>query len=142
MENVLQQKPHLKSAPLDVVEDPEGRGPVAVDEIAQVMDEEGEARTVHQVHVNFNQKNDYLHRGSSVLLQCMSLVMYSRFVRRVSRNKAGKVDGVKFFDFDEHYPHYHSSVQACLGIVSRQLRNGDPRRSESSCVCICCRDHI
>ena len=79
MENVLQQKPHLKSAPLDVVEDPEGQGPVAVDEIADVMDEEGEARTVHQVHVNFSQKDDYLRRGSSVLLQCMSLVMYSRF---------------------------------------------------------------
>ena len=30
MENVLQQKPHLKSSPLDVVEDPEGQGPVAV----------------------------------------------------------------------------------------------------------------
>ena len=142
MENVLQQKPHLKSAPLDVVEDPEGRGPVAVDEIAQVMDEEGEARTVHQVHVNFNQKNDYLHRGSSVLLQCMSLVMYSRFVRRVSRNKAGKVDGVKFFDFDEHYPHFHSSVQACLGIAPRKLRNGHPRHSDSSCACISYRYHF
>ena len=52
MENVLQQKPHLKSAPLDVVEDPEGQGPVAVDEIADVMEEEGEARAVHQAHVN------------------------------------------------------------------------------------------
>ena len=31
MENVLQQ--NLKSAPLDVVEDPEGQGPVAADEI-------------------------------------------------------------------------------------------------------------
>ena len=114
MEEVLQARPHLNGSPLDVLPDPEGEAPVVVDEFAEVVDEGGDVPRVQQVHVNFNQKDDYLHRGSSVLLQCMSLLMYSRFVRRVSRNKAGKVDGVKFFDFDEHYAHFSSSVQDCL----------------------------
>ena len=102
--------PHLSAAPVDFVTDTDD-APVALDEIAEVMEDEGEAPRVKQVVVQFNQKDDYLHRGSSVLLRCMSLVMYSRFVRRVPRAKAGKVDGVKFFAFDEHYPHHASSVQ-------------------------------
>jgi len=68
MEEVLQARPHLNGSPLDVLPDPEGEAPVVVDEIAEVIDEGEEAPRVQQVHVNFNQKNDYLHRGSSVLL--------------------------------------------------------------------------
>jgi hypothetical protein len=102
--------PHLSAAPVDFVTDTDD-APVALDEIAEVMEDDGEAPRVKQAVVQFNQKDDYLHRGSSVLLRCMFLVMYSRFVRRVPRAKAGKVDGVKFFAFDEHYPHHASSVQ-------------------------------
>ena len=101
---------HLTAGPVDVVEDVEDV-PVAVDEIAEVIEDEGEGTRVTQVPVHFNQKDDYLHRGSSTLLKCMSLAMYSRFVRRVPRAKAGKVDGVKIFAIDEHYPHHKESVQ-------------------------------
>ena len=106
----LVDAPHLSVAPVDVVNDIE-EAPVALDEIAEVIADEGDASRVTQVAVQFNQKDDYLHRGSSTLLKCMSLVMYSRFVRRVPRTKAGKVDGVKFIAFDKHYPHHDSSVQ-------------------------------
>ena len=106
----LADAPHLTAGPVDVVEDVEDV-PVAVDEIAEVIEDEGEGTRVTQVPVHFNQKDDYLHRGSSTLLKCMSLAMYSRFVRRVPRAKAGKVDGVKIFAFDEHYPHHKESVQ-------------------------------
>ena len=74
MEEVLQARPHLNGSPLDVLPDPEGEAPVVVDEIAEVFDEGEEAPRVQQVYVNFNQKDDYLHRGSSVLLQCVSLL--------------------------------------------------------------------
>lgn len=106
----IAEAPHLSASPVDFVSDMD-EAPVAFDEIAEVIEDEGEAPRMKQVVVQFNQKDDYLHRGSSVLLRCMSLVMYSRFVHRVPRTKAGKVDGVKYFAFDEHYPHYASSVQ-------------------------------
>ena len=110
MQAALLEAPHLRAAPMDVVEAADD-GPVAIDEIAEVMETEGDTTRVQQIAVQFNQKDDYLHRGNSVLLKCMSLVMYSRFVRRVPRSKAGKIDGVKVFAFDTHYPHYASSVQ-------------------------------
>ena len=59
---------HLNVSPLDVLPDPEGEAPVVVDEIAEVVDEGGDAPRVQQVHVNFNQKEDYLHRGSTYSL--------------------------------------------------------------------------
>ena len=37
---------------------------MVVDEFAEVVDEGGDVPRVQQVHVNFNQKDDYLHRGS------------------------------------------------------------------------------
>ena len=90
------------------------------DEIGEILDEAEEAPRVQQVQVNFNQKDDYLHRGSSTLLQSMSILMYSRFVRRVPKNKAGKVDGVKFFEFERHYAHFGSSVQDPLEMHGRE----------------------
>ena len=90
--------------------------PIALDEIAEVMEVEGDVSSVKQVAVQFNQKDDDLHRGSSIFLKSMPLVMYSQFVCRVPRSKAGKVDSVKFFAFDAHYPHHAASVCAgCFG---------------------------
>ena len=88
--------------------------PIALDEIAEVMEVEGDVSSVKQVAVQFNQKDDDLHRGSSIFLKSMPLVMYSQFVCRVPRSKAGKVDSVKFFAFDAHYPHHAASVQDAL----------------------------
>ena len=109
-----QEAPHLKPAPLDAPVEPDS-GPVAIQEIAEleedVVEAEGGGNRRQAVVAQFNQKDDYLHRGSSTLLRCMSLVMYSRFVRRVARSKAGQVDGVQYFDFAEHYGHFSSSVQ-------------------------------
>jgi len=70
----ITEAPHLTAAPVDFVSDTED-APVALDEIADVMEDEGEPPRVKQVVVQFNQKDGYLHRGSSVLLRCMSLVM-------------------------------------------------------------------
>ena len=120
MDRVLSERPDLSGSPLDVIPDLEGEAPVAVDEIGEILDEAEEAPRVQQVQVNFNQKDDYLHRGSSTLLQSMSILMYSRFVRRVPKNKAGKVDGVKFFEFERHYAHFGSSVQDRLEMHGRE----------------------
>eukprot|EP00435_Cladocopium_sp_Y103_P043159 s4006_g12.t1 len=58
---------------------------------AEAVLEEGDGGAcMKQAVVSFNQKDDYLHRGSCVLLRCMSFVMYARFVRRVARSHAGR----------------------------------------------------
>ena len=103
----------LTAAPMDYMPDAEDV-PIALDEIAEVMEVEGDVSSVKQVAVQFNQKDDDLHRGSSIFLKSMPLVMYSQFVCRVPRSKAGKVDSVKFFAFDAHYPHHAASVQDAL----------------------------
>ena len=105
------QSPHLQATPLDVIEEVADDQVVPLTEFAEVIDVDNPGVDGEKVVVTFNQKDDYLHRGTSVLLRCMSLVTYSRFVRRVERAKAGRVDGVQFFNFEEHYAHYHSSVQ-------------------------------
>ena len=46
--------------------------------------------------------------------------MYSRFVRRVDRSKAGKPDGVRF-EFEKHYPHFESSLQDPRRVFLLQL---------------------
>ena len=123
--------PHMQVDPLDAPEEPDS-GPMPVRELAELSesDEEGgQSKASARLRVvQFNQKDDYLHRGRNPLLRCMSMVMYSRFVRRVDRSKAGKPDGVRFFEFEKHYPHFESSLQ-------------DPRRVFSltvlsSCFCL------
>ena len=117
LEELAQLAPHLRVIPLEPEENPEAKE-VPLLEVAEVEDADaaapaGEhARRTHVV--SYNQKDDYVHRGPSAVLACMSLVNYSRFVRRVPRNKAGRVDFLRFFPFDEHYGPYSSSVQARL----------------------------
>ena len=108
--------PHLKVLPLEPVE-AEETDAIPAQEVAEVFDEEDLTEsgipTGGTRVVSHNQKDDYLHRGASAVMTSMSLVMYSRYVRRVPRSQAGRVDYVKFFPFDEHYAHFPLSVQDC-----------------------------
>ena len=115
--------PHMQVDPLDAPEEPES-GPMPVREKGDSLRHLQGFESCSSIR----KKDDYLHRGRNPLLRCMSMVMYSRFVRRVDRSKAGKPDGVRFFEFEKHYPHFESSLQ-------------DPRRVFSltvlsSCFCL------
>ena len=108
-------RPDLRAMPLETVESAEPET-LPVQEVADLQEdgpEEGGARRQPRV-VSFNQWDDYLHRGPSALLASMSLVTYSRHVRRQARSRAGRVDFVRCFPFDEHYAHFATSVQAGL----------------------------
>ena len=98
--------PHLKVLPLEPVE-AEETDAIPAQEVAEVFDEEDLTEsgipTGGTRVASHNQKDDYLHRGASAVMTSMSLVMYSRYVRRVPRSQAGRVDYVKCFPFDEHY---------------------------------------
>lgn len=108
--------PDLRVVALETEQNPEGCE-VPLQEVADVVEDTGvgdpvgKGRQQSQV-VSYNQKDDYVHRGPSAVLACMSLVNYSRYVRRVSRSKAGRVDFVRYFPFDEHYGQFASSLQA------------------------------
>ncbi|CAE7487143.1 tkt, partial [Symbiodinium necroappetens] len=107
--------PDLRVVALETEQNPEGCE-VPLQEVADVVEDTGvgdpvgKGRQQSQV-VSYNQKDDYVHRGPSAVLACMSLVNYSRYVRRVSRSKAGRVDFVRYFPFDEHYGQFASSLQ-------------------------------
>ncbi|CAK9107069.1 Uncharacterized protein SCF082_LOCUS49855, partial [Durusdinium trenchii] len=80
--------PHLKVLPLEPVE-AEETDAIPVQEVAEVFDEEDLTEsgipTGGTRVVSHNQKDDYLHRGASAVMTSMSLVMYSRYVRRELR---------------------------------------------------------
>ena len=68
---------------------------------ADADDVEGQApadRKEEKKFVSHNQKDDYLHRGSSAVLRHMSLLMYSRFVVRRRKEKK-TVDYYRYFPF-------------------------------------------
>ena len=93
---------------------------VALDAVATIAatepdpEEEGEAsaeQKEEKMFVSHNQKDDYLHRGSSAVLRHMSLLMYSRFVVRRWKERH-KVDYYRYFPFSEHYVLSGSYIQA------------------------------
>lgn len=106
--------PHLQVDPLGAPQELDA-GPMPVRELGELSDsDKDDAHAAGRARlrvVQFNQKDDYLHRGQHPLLRCMSLVMYSRFVHRVDRAKAGKPGGTRFFEFAPRYPHYEGSLQ-------------------------------
>ena len=55
-----------------------------------------------KMFVSHNQKDDFLHRGSSAVLRHMSLLMYSRFVVRRWKERQ-TVDYYRYYPFCEHY---------------------------------------
>ncbi|CAK9081626.1 unnamed protein product [Durusdinium trenchii] len=102
--------PECAVPPLDVPP-PDAAAALPIQEVADIEEEVDGRGSKKQQLAHFNQKDDFLHRGSHPLLRSMSLLMYSRFVRRVDRSKAGQADGLQFFEFDAHYPHHRSSLQ-------------------------------
>ena len=70
--------PHMQVDPLDAPEEPDS-GPMPVRELAELSesDEEGgQSKASARLRVaQFNQKDDYLHRGRNPLLRCMSMVL-------------------------------------------------------------------
>ena len=115
VESAALRAPHLRVMPLEPAEGGEADA-LPIQEVADLEDDDagrppGEPRRQSQV-VSHNQKDDYVRRGSSAVLACMSLVNYSRFVRRVACSRAGRADYVRYFPFEEHYAHYSSSLQA------------------------------
>ena len=102
--------PECAVPPLDVPP-PDAAAALPIQEVADIEEEVDGRVSKKQQLAHFNQKDDFLHRGSHPLLRSMSLLMYSRFVRRVDRSKAGQADGLQFFEFDAHYPHHRSSLQ-------------------------------
>ena len=81
---------------------------------ADADDVEGQApadRKEEKRFVSHNQKDDYLHRGSSAVLRHMSLLMYSRFVVRRRKEKK-TVDYYRYFPFSEHYVLHGDYIQA------------------------------
>ena len=79
-------------------------------ELSESDNQKGPSKASARLRVaQFKQKDDY--RGRHPLLRCMSMVTHSCYVRRVDRSKAGKPDGVRFFEFETHYPHFENSLQ-------------------------------
>lgn len=78
MEEAWKNRPEFSASPLDVLPDPEQQAPVAVDEIAEVVDE-GKAP---RVHMNFNQKDDYTYeRIFGVVATHVSSRTFQRLVK-------------------------------------------------------------
>ena len=126
VESAALRAPHLRVMPLEPAEGGEADA-LPIQEVADLEDDDAgrppcEPRRQSQV-VSHNQKDDYVHRGSSAVLACMSLVNYSRFVRRVARSRAGRADYVRYFPFEEHYAHCSSSLQARWEVLAK--RNGE-----------------
>ena len=122
LQAIVDARPDLRAVALDVVDndDPAGEDLVPILEIGSVevldKDVDDAAREDAEKHreqrvVSTNQKDDYLHRGSSALLSSMSMVMYARFVRRVPKSRVGLPDYVNLFPFAEHYAHFSTSLQ-------------------------------
>ena len=127
--------------PLDAPEEPDS-GPTPMRELAELSgsDEEGgrSKASARLRVVQFNQKDDYLHRGRNPLLRRMSMMMCSLFVRRVDRSKAGKPDGVRFFEFEKHYyPHFESSLQDPRRVFSLTALSSDFCIFYRSSSCFC-----
>ena len=59
MQAALLEAPHLRAAPMDVVEAADD-GPVAIDEIAEVMETEGDTTRVQQIAVQFKRMIIYI----------------------------------------------------------------------------------
>ena len=125
LQAIVAARPDLRAVALDVVDndDPAGEDLVPILEIGSVevldKDVDDAAREDAEKHreqrvVSTNQKDDYLHRGSSALLSSMSMVMYARFVRRVPKSRVGLPDYVNLFPFAEHYAHFSTSLQDLL----------------------------
>ena len=125
LQAIIDARPDLRAVALDVVDndDPTGEDLVPILEIGSVevldKDVDDAAREDAEKHreqrvVSTNQKDDYLHRGSSALLSSMSMVMYARFVRRVPKSRVALPDYVNLFPFAEHYAHFSTSLQDLL----------------------------
>ena len=85
---------------------------VLEDSAMEAAAEQGPKQHARAFVTGANQKDDFLHRGSHVLLSSLSFFMYGRHVRRVSRKQAGRVDYVRYFPFSEHYVLFKEYVQA------------------------------
>ena len=85
---------------------------VLQDSVMEAAAAQGPKQHGHAIVTGANQKDDFLHRGSHVLLSSLSFFMYGRHVRRVSRKQAGRVDYVRYFPFCERYVLFNEYVQA------------------------------
>ena len=85
---------------------------VLEDSAMEAAAEQGPKQHARAFVTGANQKDDFLHRGSHVLLSSLSFHLYGRHVRRVSRKQAGRVDYVRYFPFSEHYVLFKEYVQA------------------------------